>query len=222
MKRRILPSIGLLAWLAASGQPTRLAVEIPRQEQPHLDAFINAEPHASLPAGEFWTQPLQDGRASRARVEMLESVRALVKQGAPIRVTAFDDESVAGQQPREKAMADNILAARRAGETTIVLVGNLHARTVPGAPWDPKVVWMSVFLRDSEPQLLTLDTRYTAGEAWICSGPKPEDCGVKPVKGKGAGEAWQVERYAQGDSNGYGGVFQTGKAVVSRPAKESE
>lgn len=209
--------------IAANGRPVLLALEIPKQEQARLDEFLNApgEPRlSSLLAGEFWQRSFQDGRASHARLAMLETIGSLVQQGLPIRIVGFDDTSVQAQQPRERAMAENILAARAPGETTIVLVGNLHARTVAGAPWDPTIVWMSVSLHQQEPRLLTLDNRYLDGNAWTCTSAQADGCGVHAVRGRGKGETWGIERYAEIDADGYHGVFQLGTAVVSSPAKE--
>jgi hypothetical protein len=212
---------GDLACRLAARTPVLLALEIPRQEQPLLDAYLDlrspANPGALL-SGEFWRRPFQDGRSSQARLDLLASIRAWKQHGLPIRVVAFDDATLSGQQVRETGMAANILDARKPGERALVLVGNLHARTLPGAPWDPNIRWMSVLLAEKEPGVVTLDSRYGEGQAWVCSGPKPSDCGARPTHGQENGPAWSVERVASQRTTGYDGVFQLGPAHASPPA----
>ena len=203
--------------LLAKG-PVVVLLELPKQEQPRLDAFLHSAgtpaDRAALIAGEFWTKAMRDGRSSEARVAMLESLRQAFASGAKLRVLAFDDTELHGQDDREKGMAANILAALKPGEKGLVLVGNLHAHTVPGAPWNPKQSWMGQFLREKLPTLVSLDARYLDGQAWVCFN---NSCGAKPMKGKGTGEAWSIERTPR-DTSGLDGVYQLGRAVVSPPA----
>lgn len=202
--------------LAAAGKPVLLALEIPVGEQPRIDAFMDSAgseaDRAALLAGPFWSGTWRDGRSSVARLELLERVRALRKRGLALRVLAFDTEGQ--QQARETSMARAILAARRSGETTVVLVGNLHARTRPGVEWNPGLVLMGVYLREAEPGLVTLDTRYGPGELWACM----PDCGLKTTKGNGPVGAWSIERSAAPDDKGFDGVYHTGAAEASYPA----
>jgi hypothetical protein len=156
---------------------------------------------------------------------MLESIRGVRRRGLPVRVVAIDDHRLQeGTDPkaartRDAVMAQNILAVRRPGETVLVLVGNLHARTARGAPWGGDETWMATFLKDKEPRLLTLDSRYLKGEAWNCQ-PDMNHCGVHPISGEGSGRAWQIEWFPQPSEEGYDGLFQIGKAVASPPAVE--
>jgi hypothetical protein len=209
--------------LAASGKPVMLALEIPRQEQDRIDAFLAAKDGAASEAalldGAFWRREVQDGRSSRARLDMLEAVRAFRSEGLPIRVVAVDDANVPGPA-RDEAMASALLAARRPGETAVLLVGDLHARTKPGAPWNANVVWAGVYLRAKEPALVSLDNRFLGGDAWICVGNAPTDCGIKSVKGRGVASDFRIERFAATDSIGFDGMFDIGPATPSLPARE--
>ncbi len=203
--------------LAVAGKHVMLGVEFPMEEQPRFDAFM-ASPgtgadREALLQGAFWRSSRQDGRASEARLEMLDRVRGWRQQGLQIRTVAFDTPGK-DQQERELAMAQAILAARRPDETVVVLVGNLHARTRPGWPRDPNLVWMGVKLREAEPSLVSLDTRYAAGKAWACS----PGCGPTTVPGHGRPNAWDIELKPALDENGYNGVFDTGVAQMSLPA----
>jgi hypothetical protein len=214
--------------LAAGDRRVVVALEIGKQEQARFDAFLDAPVDsgaalAELLRGPAWTSKLQCGIASEARVGMLESIRRARRHGLQVRVVAIDDERLQqgldphGAGTRDAAMARNILAARRPGETVLVLVGNLHARTVRGAPWGGAEKRMATFLKEKEPRLLTLDSRYVDGDAWNCQ-PDMGHCGVHPSRGEGVGDAWQVERFPHTSPDGYDGLFQIGKAIASPPA----
>jgi hypothetical protein len=166
-------AIGLACRLAAAGTPVLLALEIPRQEQARIDAYLASKggtPNETiLLDGAFWRREFQDGRSSRARLALLDAARELRAEGIPLRVVAVDDASVP-DPARDSAMTSALLAAKRPGETTLLLVGDLHARTKPGAPWNPNIVWAGVQLRAKEPKLVSLVNRFLGGEAWICTG----------------------------------------------------
>jgi len=123
-------AVDLACRMATAGKPVMLALEIPRQEQDRIDAFLasKGDPtnEAALLAGEFWRRPFQDGRSSRARLALLEAVRAFRAKGVRIRVVAVDDAAVPGPA-RDEAMASGLLAARRPGEIAVLLAGDLHA-----------------------------------------------------------------------------------------------
>jgi hypothetical protein len=216
-------AITLACRLAANDKPVVLALEIPRQEQARIDAFLassgGAPNEQALLEGAFWRREFQDGRSSRARLALLDAARLLRAEGVPLRVVAVDDASVPGPG-RDQAMASGLLAARKPGETALLLVGDLHARTKPGAPWNPNIVWAGVQLRSKEPKLVSLVNRYGSGKAWICLGNAPSDCGIKDTRGRGTAADFRIERFAATDSIGFDGVFETGPATASAPARE--
>ena len=216
-------AIGLACRLAGAGTPVLLALEIPRQEQSRIDAYLASKGgtpnETALLDGAFWRREFQDGRSSRARLALLETARALRAEGLPLRVVAVDDASVPAPA-RDSAMASGLLAAKRPGETALLLVGDLHARTKPGAPWNPNIVWAGVQLRAKEPKLVSLVNRFIGGEAWICTGNAPSDCGVRTVKGRGGAPGFRIERFAATDSIGFDGTFDIGPATPSIPARE--
>jgi len=216
-------AINLACRLASTGKPVLLALEIPRQEQDRIDAFLASKGgptnEAALLDGEFWRREFHDGRSSLARLRMLDAARTLRAEGLPLRVVAVDDASISGPA-RDEAMASALLSARKPGETALVLVGDLHARTKRGAPWNPNLVWAGVHLREKEPTLLSLVNRFTGGDAWFCLGNAPSDCGIKTVKGRGGAASFRIERFAATDSIGFDGTFDIGPATASLPARE--
>jgi len=216
-------AIDLACRLASSGKPVLLALEIPRQEQARIDAFLASKggvaDEAALLDGAFWRRVFQDGRSSRARLAMLEAARKLRADGLPLRVAAVDDASVP-PTARDEAMASGLLAARKPGETALLLAGDLHARTKPGAPWDPKIVWAGVLLRAKEPKLVSLVNRFLSGSAWLCMSNDATGCGIKSVKGAGVAAGFRIERFVATDSIGHDGAFEIGPATASLPARE--
>ncbi|HUJ27945.1 MAG TPA: hypothetical protein VLW85_18115 [Myxococcales bacterium] len=151
-------------------------------------------------SGAIWTDPFQSGRTSKA-------MRALIARLHALGVDVFWFDS--NEKDRDGAMADNISAARAKApqDLFLVLVGNLHARKQPGAPWDADLRWMAVRLAGREPRLFTFDARYAAGTAFICQGNTPDKCAATKVGGmNGAGH------------DGYDGTYHVGAVTASSPA----
>lgn len=130
-----------LAQRWATRGPVLVALEIPAQEQPRLQAYLRSPGDAAdrqrLLAGEFWQTPRDrsDGRRSEAMLGLLESLRTFVATGAPVEVLAFDDMAFhdAGQD-RNAQMAERVrqAMATQPERRIILLTGNYHARwTLP-------------------------------------------------------------------------------------------
>lgn len=151
--------------------------------------------------GAIWTDPFQSGRTSVA-------MRALIGRLHALGVDIFWFDST--EKDREGAMADNISRerARAPQDLYFVLVGNLHAKKIAGAPWDANIRWMSVRLAEREPNLRTFDARYAPGTAYICQGDTPDAC--KPTKVGGMPEGKPHE--------GYDGTYWVGAITASSPA----
>jgi hypothetical protein len=160
--------------------------------------------------GPVWTASFQSGRTSEAMAQLIERLDAM-----KVPIFWFDSEG----PDRDGAMATNISAERRKapGDLYLVLVGNLHARKKPGAPWDPNVRWMAVRLAESEPEVITLDVRYRAGTAWICQSNSPEACKPTTLQGSPAPTAAGVALAPQPE--GYDGTFDVGTLTASLPAR---
>jgi hypothetical protein len=198
---------------SGAGKTVTLALEIADSEQPRLDAFLASEgrtaDRTALLAGAFWAG--KDGRASVARVDMLERIRVMKRQGANLRVLAIDPSG----GNRDEAMAKRIIAAVQEHRGPVIaLVGNLHARTIHGA--DDKQKWMGEYVREAEPLTLSLDNRYGDGDAWVCT---PE-CGRRKMKAQDpdTDSKWRLELFAgHPDDKGFSGVWRIGPARASDP-----
>lgn len=120
-----------------------------------------------------------DGVASKAMLALVTGAHALKDQGAAIDIVAFngarDDiqrdrfADLPSQGPHEAAQAQNIAeaAARHDYDRVIVLVGRLHAATVPISIGGPDFDPMAVQLRGYG-TVLSLGMLHAGGESWSC------------------------------------------------------
>src|SRR5215472_10804286 len=103
--------VDLACQAATRGTFVDIGLELPREEQPRIDSFLasagTTQDVQALLEGQFWQRPLQDGRSSRAMVDLLEGIRRLRRSGARIQVFLFD-RAKPGQN-RDADMAKDIL-----------------------------------------------------------------------------------------------------------------
>jgi hypothetical protein len=130
----------LTCHLLSSGRTVVLALEYPSNQQQFLGAFLHShasDPERALLASPFWSRPTQDGRTSRAMLQLLEWVRGQIAGGARVRVVAFGWQpprglsGTAGFNARDAAMAARLrqeLATLTPREFPIIFTGNVHAR----------------------------------------------------------------------------------------------
>jgi len=198
-----------------------LGLEIPRGEQPRIDSFLASagDPRAyqTLLEGEFWGRPLQDGKSSRAMVDLLDSIRRLKGSGARINVFLFDLSTPA--QDRDAQMAKNILAARTQApnDLFLILTGNVHAMKKMMNIKTTQLVPMAFHLAGSGARVTSLVSVYPPGTAWVCKGAGTEACGSHPVSGKARGDARFIE-LTRDDERGYDGIFYVPSLTASPPA----
>ncbi|RKG72793.1 hypothetical protein D7W79_27355 [Corallococcus exercitus] len=201
---------------AAAGQPVRLALELPVEDQASLDAFVAGEAEGP-PDSAFWHREAQDGRGSQAMRGLLERARELRRAGLPVRVQAFDP----GGKDRDNTMAEQLRQARSQAreDTFIVLVGNYHARRDVGAPWDEKLQFMTHRLLETEPGLVSLDVVNAGGTAWVCRGMTADTCGQQPLRSRGEVQAEGIILQKKADDpDGYDGTYSVGAMTASPPA----
>jgi len=77
-----------------------------------FEAFLQSpgkpSDRAELLSGRLWQRSYQDGRTSRAMVDLLEGLARLRREGHSVRVALFDARPAGGGQARERAMAANV------------------------------------------------------------------------------------------------------------------
>jgi len=218
--REIPAFVGRIVAAAVAREPVVLALEIPKDHTASIQAFLTSDGspamRAKLVSGPWWQMPFQDGRRSVAMADLLETVRELRAAGKPVDVVLIDDDGQREAGGREEAMAQNVIAARRArpDAALIVYAGNLHT-TKAELPARRGYRWMAMRVADAGIALVSLNARWGEGTAWICVGSQASSCGVSFVGGNGPGSGIQLAPSPDGQ---YDGWFGVGQATASPPA----
>jgi hypothetical protein len=221
--REIPAFVGRLIATVSAREPVVLGLEIPQAEAPAIQAFLASDGSPAtrrrLVAGPWWQDPYQDGRRSVALADLLEQVRTLRAAGRSIEVVVID-EGGRDAEAREAAMADNVIAARRAhpNAALIVYAGNLHT-SKREVSFRPGFAWMAMRVAGAGVPLISLDARYADGTAWSCRDAVAERCGVSFAAGRGPERGIRLERAPNGQ---YDGWFGVGPLTASPPAGRPE
>ncbi len=220
--------LGALAChVAKPGRPLVVALEYDARDQAVLDQFLSESDEARavevLTATTFWTDN-RDGRASGAMRDALLAMRRLARDGAQMKLIAYDlgGESSAD---RDKKSAD-LIRRRREGEDAatywIVFGGNVHARKTKGLPFtnappgsedhEP----LGYLIRDWG--LIHLDAGYRGGTTWACTGPAPDDCGSIDLGPACAADCPKHPSIRLEATNpAFDGVYEVGSLTISVP-----
>lgn len=217
---------------AKSGLTVRVGLEIPKQEQSLVNQFILSpleKPDTmTLVASEFWTRELQDGRSSRAMLNLLKTIHELFNAGYPVDVFLFDDLNAYGQGLgfRDSTMAENILMeySETPNAMFIILTGNVHSRLIPGYPWNPNSTFvpMGARLISALPATRSFNLSHAGGTAWLCTG-NPSVCTSKELEGSDMGSnlliKWFSDEFPPTRSSdaGHDGIFYVGAITASPP-----
>ena len=200
---------------ALTGRHVVVALEREQTEQASWDAFL-ASPGDTGSLRTFlkdgaWQAPIQDGRGSRAMLELAETLRSLHRQGrvSDVRLIMPTDPSL-GEDAYEGAMGAAVDAAAKSHPDAVVLAysGTAHAshgdRTSKGVTYTfaaghlPRSAVTSIFIEGG------------AGSAWNCQA----DCGPHPTDGYPAhlrGVAFSREK------PGYDAIAWTGLPTTPSP-----
>jgi len=133
-------------------------------------------------------------RGGRGLVALLDAVRRLAA-----RVVCFDG-SFESAEGRDAGMAAQLISALLPGHVTLVLCGNLHARTDDAR-------WMGWHLRQGH-ELVSLDLGYDGGAAWNITDAGE---GIHDVQPRWPGPRG-IERCA---IDGFDGVYRVGTLTPS-------
>jgi hypothetical protein len=230
-----IPAVfGRLVCRAAEGQRSGsilVGLEIFTTAQPALDAFLDSDggprARAALLEADFWQREYQDGRSSRAMLELLEQIRRQRAAGLKVVVRAIDPPDWTSPGERDARMAEAIQQSIDAVHParTYVMVGNVHSRALKGYPWNPAADYlpMGARLRETHPDLIALDTAY-AGSAWTCTSAQAKDCGVHDARSRQAPAGptprlvLDPEAFAKA---GHHGMVFVGAVTAAAPARSS-
>ena len=174
-----------------AGGSVIVALEIPSDEQPRIQAFL-ASPDTDKGAeqellkGKFWRRPLttgQDGRSSKAVFELLKNARAARTRGAPIGVAAVDMLSDGSELPgplgingnergyqRDLTMMRNIVVRWNSHPdfSIVALLGVVHASKTIGTPWDSNAWTAGWALSHFAPVFAVGYKTSKEGASWNC------------------------------------------------------
>ncbi|WP_224363063.1 hypothetical protein [Hyalangium versicolor] len=219
---------------AETGFSVALGLSIPRTEQERIHRYL-ASPGApadqdELLRGVFWRRPYQDGRSSRAIMELIDRVRSLRAAGLPITVVAFDTDEATGTE-RDALLAELWRQRRqtRPEEIFIILAGNTHTRTTEGTAWDRDFVPMAKRMKSTESALMVLDLSYAQGRRWGCDLNRDAKLvcavvGASPSErvAEAPGQTPFVRLFSTPTEEGHHGLFYVGALSPSLPATSLE
>ena len=216
--REVPALIAELACHLSDGARVLVGIELPHWLNENIAAFVRGRIGAgTFLADDYWRPPMQDGRQSRAMIEMLRRLRGITAGGRQIDVLGFDDAEVyfegksAPQATRDELMASNVLRFRREGayDFVLTLVGSAHARRV--AP--PSRTMVDHLPRD---ETLTVAISFLrGGEAWTCAYGR---CGIGPVPRRGERPVHRLTRLKRGP---FDAELVLPEATASPPATEA-
>jgi hypothetical protein len=222
--REIPAFVGAVVATASARESVVLALEIPADLGPSLQAFLASdggpEARRRLVATPWWQDPYQDGRRSVATAELLDTVRRLRAAGRRIEVIGIDVAAGAEREAREEGMARNVIDARRAHPEAALVVhaGNLHTskREVPSSPG---YAWMAMRIERAGVPLVSLNPRWGDGTAWTCRDAQADHCGASFLAGRDVERGIHLESLRDGQ---YDGWFGVGPVTASPPAGRPE
>jgi len=216
----------LVCLARAAGLEVVVGLEIPVSESESLESYLASDgggaARRALLARPFWSREYQDGRSSRAMLELLERLR----RADPLpRVVAIDDPDEPAGRDAAMAAALSRAAGELPGGLVVALTGNLHNRLEVGTAWDPALRPAGRRLAETHPsRVVSVELGHAGGTAWVCTGSTAADCGVLslPLRPRrDSGRVVLAPAEAEGVDARRGELF-LGAVTASPPAKQSE
>ncbi|AFE07618.1 hypothetical protein COCOR_07582 [Corallococcus coralloides DSM 2259] len=214
---------------AQTGLAVVLGLSLPETEQARVDKYLSS-PGApadqdALLEGRFWTRTYQDGRSSRAVMDLIDRVRALRAAGLRVTVVAYDTDVLNGSE-RDAAQAQ-VWTKRRAAkpdEVQVVLAGNTHTQVEKGTQWDPSFTPMAHLMKEDR-SLVVLDMSYAQGTRWGCDLDRDSKlvCGIvgatpAPAVAARPGLSPYIQLRETAPNEPFQGLLYVGKLTASLPA----
>lgn len=187
------------------GERVRVFLEFDASNTGHTAQYLRGEiDEAALLSSPRWLA--HDGRTSQAMLELHRALKGLDVYGFAGGLGVADTNA---------AMGENFMQQRLADGYNLVLVGNAHARLAAMKGMTYPSVPFGQYVQARSKNVVSLDARYTGGEAWTCMGyceatpvPGNEPAGRKPAK---------PISFASKD-RGFTGYFSVGALSASPPA----
>ncbi|QAT88726.1 putative lipoprotein [Corallococcus coralloides] len=214
---------------AQTGLAVVLGLSLPETEQARVDKYLSS-PGApadqdALLEGRFWTRTYQDGRSSRAVMDLIDRMRALRAAGLRVTVVAYDTDVLNGSE-RDAALAQ-VWTKRRAAkpdEVQVVLAGNTHTQMQKGTKWDPAFTPMAHLMKENR-SLVVLEMSYAQGLRWGCDLDRDSRlvCGIvgatpAPKVAALPGQSPHIQLQPTSATEGLQGLLYVGRLTASMPA----
>lgn len=187
------------------GEQVRVFLEFDASDTEHTAQYLRGEiDEAALLSSPRWR--VHDGRTSLAMLELHRALKGLDVYGFAVGFGVPDTNA---------AMGENFMRQRLANGYNLVLVGNAHARLAAMKGMTYPSVPFGQYVQARSKNVISLDVRYTGGEAWVCmdyceATPMPRN---EPAGGKLA----KPISFASKD-RGFTGYFSVGAISASPPA----
>ena len=191
-----------------------VGLELPRSDEFTIHQYL--ESNGSIWAKKrilelpFWSQDFQDGRASQAMFELIESLRKFRSKKKKIKLMLIDTPQ---SEQRDSEMAKRIIqmAEENPMDFIILLTGNLHNR-IGG---NDMTMGGLISERLNDGRVLSLKQDYMTGSAWIAT--SLIHSGPVDLVGDGRNE---IGIFLDLPDPAYHGTLEMKSVHHSRPAKE--
>jgi hypothetical protein len=173
----------LVSSVANSATKTLVALEINQSSQSAIDAFLKTGDEDILKKDVFFHREYQDGRSSKAMVDLLKRLSKLPNTTVLCMDPMATNPPMSGQE-RDTAMAAFISSKVNGYQNALVLSGNIHSAVEIGTPWDPKYRPMGYELKNmlkgmNPDQMLSILVRHEQVGSWNCQGNSPSECSAR-------------------------------------------
>lgn len=170
----------LVASIADPNKKTLVILEINQNSQASIDEFVKTGDESALRKDTFFSRQYQDGRSSKAMVQLLKKLVKLPNTKI-LCMDPMDGIKTMSGQERDTAMANFINTHRVSYDHTLVLTGNVHSSVIIGTPWDKIFQPMGYELKNmakdlNEGELFSIRLRHEKVDSWNCFGAEPSSC----------------------------------------------
>jgi hypothetical protein len=167
---------------------TLVILEINQSSQDSIDRFLKSGDESILKQDEFFYRKYQDGRSSKAMVNLLKDLAKMPNVAVLCMDPMTGINTMTGQE-RDTAMATFINSKRIGYDRVLVLSGNVHSSAVVGTPWDKdfkpmtyELKTMATDLAEKPPfgiPILNILVRYEKVSSWNCQGAEANSCSAR-------------------------------------------
>ena len=206
-------AFGDLAMGVAKRGPVTVALEYPDADHPQLDAYLHSKGEAADRAaflqGRLWTYPSQDGRTSKAMLDLIERLRVAIATVPGFQVVSCQPSRVSGSADNDRGMGEcwKAAGAARPEATILALAGNAHAALIDQYGYPPAASFLP------PEQTVSLVNARPGGEAWNC---QQDGCAPHSM-GLASGPTARGIHLGSVRGGAYSGVFAPGGPFSASP-----